>query len=168
LNVGKQYVRCVTQLEGKRFDPEGEYVKRWIPELKDVPPKFVHKPWKMDERAQELYNCQLGLDYPHPIRDPIVGELKRKKRFLRRKGMEWSEEGKVLPREHVPNRRDSQEERSPRIVNETVSTRDDDDWYNDTKLLDKGDKTGGKWNVSLDDAPDDEWSNYPTNSKDRL
>ncbi|MEP6483532.1 MAG: deoxyribodipyrimidine photo-lyase [Rudaea sp.] len=31
--------------QGKRFDPEGDYVRRWIPELKSVPTKFVHEPW---------------------------------------------------------------------------------------------------------------------------
>jgi FAD binding domain of DNA photolyase len=166
LNVGKPYVRCVPHLEGKRFDTQGEYVKRWIPELSDVPLKYVHRPWKMDERMQEEYNCQLGLDYPHPIRDPVAGELKRRKRYLRRKGIGWSEEGKVVPREHVPNRQGiMQNERTSDVVDETVSTQDGDDWYRDMNVLNKeSDSKGGKWNVSLDDALDDEWSNDSTDT----
>ena len=34
-------------LQGEKFDPEGHYVKRWVPELKDVPSAFIHKPWEM-------------------------------------------------------------------------------------------------------------------------
>jgi deoxyribodipyrimidine photo-lyase len=34
-------------LQGEKFDPEGIYVRRWVPELKDVPTEFVHKPWEM-------------------------------------------------------------------------------------------------------------------------
>ena len=32
--------------QGQKFDPEGEYVKRWCPELADMPKKFVHAPWE--------------------------------------------------------------------------------------------------------------------------
>lgn len=35
-------------LQGEKFDPEGAYVRRWIPELQNVPTKFVHKPWELD------------------------------------------------------------------------------------------------------------------------
>jgi deoxyribodipyrimidine photo-lyase len=35
--------------QGKKFDPAGEYVRRWVPELADVPVKHVHTPWEMDE-----------------------------------------------------------------------------------------------------------------------
>jgi deoxyribodipyrimidine photo-lyase len=31
--------------QGRQFDPEGDYVRRWVPELRDVPPRFVHEPW---------------------------------------------------------------------------------------------------------------------------
>lgn len=34
-------------LQGEKFDPRGDYVRRWVPELRDVPDAFVHKPWEM-------------------------------------------------------------------------------------------------------------------------
>jgi deoxyribodipyrimidine photo-lyase len=34
-------------LQGQKFDPDGVYVKRWVPELKDVPVEFIHCPWDM-------------------------------------------------------------------------------------------------------------------------
>lgn len=34
-------------LQGQKFDPDGNYVRRWVPELADVPSKFIHEPWKL-------------------------------------------------------------------------------------------------------------------------
>jgi len=50
-------------LQGEKFDQEGAYVRRWVPELQSVPQKFVHKPWELPpiERA--------ALDYPEPLVD---------------------------------------------------------------------------------------------------
>ena len=54
-------------LQGEKFDKEGLYVKRWIPELKKVPNKFIHKPWEMDLDFQKSINTFIGKDYPSPI-----------------------------------------------------------------------------------------------------
>jgi hypothetical protein len=124
----------------------------------------------MDEQMQEKYNCRLGLDYPHPIRDPTIGELKRKKRYLRRKGVDWSEEGMVVSKEPVSKLRNTTENKTSNAVKETGSTQDDDDWYRDMNLLnEEGNRKEAKWNVSLDDVADEEWSNSSTTAtKDSL
>jgi deoxyribodipyrimidine photo-lyase len=56
-------------LQGQRFDPEGVFVKQWLPELAHVPIEFVHEPWKMSEADQRRYNVVIGRDYPAPIID---------------------------------------------------------------------------------------------------
>jgi deoxyribodipyrimidine photo-lyase len=56
-------------LQGKRFDPDGAYVRHWVPELRRVPEKFVHQPWKMPLNVQEAVGCLIGQDYPAPIVD---------------------------------------------------------------------------------------------------
>jgi deoxyribodipyrimidine photo-lyase len=56
-------------LQGQRFDPEGVFVKQWLPELAQVPIEFVHEPWKMSEADQRRYNVVIGRDYPAPIID---------------------------------------------------------------------------------------------------
>lgn len=48
--------------QGSKFDPNGDYVRTWVPELAHVPVKYVHEPWKMPA-------AQLGVDYPAPIVD---------------------------------------------------------------------------------------------------
>lgn len=62
--------------QSKDYDQHGEYVKHWLPELKDVPANLVHEPWKMTQFQQTEYNCRLGVDYPHPIVKPFDGTPK--------------------------------------------------------------------------------------------
>jgi deoxyribodipyrimidine photo-lyase len=50
-------------------DPEGLFIKTWIPELKNVPTEFIHEPWKMTAIEQGLYNVAIGKDYPGPVVD---------------------------------------------------------------------------------------------------
>ncbi|WP_440653857.1 cryptochrome/photolyase family protein [Candidatus Pelagibacter sp. HIMB1506] len=54
-------------LQGEKFDKEGTYVKKWIPELNKVPAKFIHKPWEMEIKYQEAIKTIIGKDYPQPI-----------------------------------------------------------------------------------------------------
>ncbi len=52
--------------QAKRFDPDGEYVRRYVPELRDVPAERIHEPWRMTEEEQRGAGCRLGSDYPAP------------------------------------------------------------------------------------------------------
>jgi len=54
-------------LQGKKHDPAGKYVRRWVPELARVPDRFIHEPWKMPLDAQRDAGCMIGQDYPAPI-----------------------------------------------------------------------------------------------------
>jgi len=56
-------------LQGKKFDPKGQYVKKFLPSLDKIPEKFIHCPWEMTVEEQEKYNFILGRDYPKPIVD---------------------------------------------------------------------------------------------------
>jgi deoxyribodipyrimidine photo-lyase len=56
-------------LQGRRFDPEGDYVRRWVPELARVPEQRLWEPWRMDAAEQRASGCRIGHDYPAPIVD---------------------------------------------------------------------------------------------------
>ena len=53
----------------ERFDPDGAYVRRWVPELRDVPAARLSEPWRMSEDEQREAGCVIGRDYPEPIVD---------------------------------------------------------------------------------------------------
>ena len=56
-------------VQGKKFDPEGQYVRRYVPELAPVPDRYIHEPWRMGVDEQERYGCRIGLQYPTPLVD---------------------------------------------------------------------------------------------------
>ncbi|HEV7627058.1 MAG TPA: deoxyribodipyrimidine photo-lyase [Streptomyces sp.] len=62
--------------QAKRFDPDGTYVRRWVPELSGVAGASVHQPWKLPERERA------GLDYP----EPLIALSDGLDRFLRARG----------------------------------------------------------------------------------
>lgn len=56
--------------QGKDYDQNGDYVRLWIPELKNVPTELIHEPWKMTQFQQMECGVRLGVDYPNPIISP--------------------------------------------------------------------------------------------------
>jgi deoxyribodipyrimidine photo-lyase len=55
--------------QGERFDPKGEYVRRWVPELAMLPTRWIHKPWQAPAAILRDSGIRLGEDYPKPIVD---------------------------------------------------------------------------------------------------
>jgi deoxyribodipyrimidine photo-lyase len=53
----------------ERYDPRGAYVRRFVPELRDVPDEHLREPWKMPAEVQRACGCEIGRDYPAPIVD---------------------------------------------------------------------------------------------------
>lgn len=56
-------------LQGQKYDPLGNYVRDWIPELANVPDRYIHTPWLMPPDVQQSSRCIIGKDYPGPIID---------------------------------------------------------------------------------------------------
>jgi deoxyribodipyrimidine photo-lyase len=54
-------------LQGEKFDPNGAYVRRWLPELATVPNRWIHQPWTMPELERQRIGFELGRTYPNPI-----------------------------------------------------------------------------------------------------
>jgi len=56
-------------LQGKKFDPDGVYVRKYVAELKNVPDRFLHNPWEAPTAILDAAGVELGKDYPQPIVD---------------------------------------------------------------------------------------------------
>ncbi len=54
-------------LQSKKFDPEGRYIRQFVPELTRVPAGKIHEPWTMTPEEQKAVGCAIGSDYPAPI-----------------------------------------------------------------------------------------------------
>lgn len=55
--------------QGERFDPEGDYVQKWVPELQRLPAAVVHAPWSAPADVLRDAGVELGRDYPRPVLD---------------------------------------------------------------------------------------------------
>ena len=85
-------------------DSDGLFIKKWIPELAEVPVQFIHEPWKMNAIEQQFYNCEIGKDYPFPIVD--IEETRKKASDIVwsfRKKDDVKAEGKRILKKHVTN-----------------------------------------------------------------
>ncbi len=53
--------------QSQEQDPEGIFLRRWLPELREVPSPLIHTPWEMTTMEETLYQCRIGHDYPSPM-----------------------------------------------------------------------------------------------------
>jgi deoxyribodipyrimidine photo-lyase len=74
-------------------DPNGVFIRRWLPELTAVPDEHIHQPWTMPAAVQQAAGCLIGHDYPAPIVDHIAALREAKARFtsLRQDPAAWGE-----------------------------------------------------------------------------
>ena len=55
--------------QAEKFDPNGEYIRRWVPELRKLPTKYLSAPWTAPASVLTASGVRLGKDYPHPVVD---------------------------------------------------------------------------------------------------
>jgi deoxyribodipyrimidine photo-lyase len=54
-------------IQGEKFDPRGDYVRRWVPALERMPERYIHQPWKAPAAVLKEAKLELGKDYPLPV-----------------------------------------------------------------------------------------------------
>lgn len=88
--------------QSEDHDPEGYFIKKWIPELKNIPSEFIHRPWTMTALEQSMYHITIGKDYPQPIVHlESSGKSARDKIWGHRKLLSVKKEGKRILATHT-------------------------------------------------------------------
>ena len=65
----------------ERFDADGDYVRRYLPELRGVPGEYLREPWTMPAAVQRECGCVIGEDYPEPIVDHLEARREAFERY---------------------------------------------------------------------------------------
>lgn len=87
--------------QGLDQDPNGTFIRRWVPELADVPLDFLHEPWKMTAGLQAKSGCIIGKQYPRPIVDHTEAvQLARQRLSAFRRTPEARAEAKLVMEKH--------------------------------------------------------------------
>ena len=86
--------------QAQDHDPQGIFIRRWVPELAKVPLPYLAEPWKMDATLQRMAGCTIGVDYPAPIVDDKLAMKAAKDRMygLRKTAEAREEAGNVHER----------------------------------------------------------------------
>ncbi|MES2197688.1 MAG: deoxyribodipyrimidine photo-lyase [Pseudomonadota bacterium] len=73
-------------LQGEKFDPDGAYVRRWVPELGQLPAGLIHQPWKATPLELKGAGVELGKNYPEPIVDHKRGRERALEAYAKTRG----------------------------------------------------------------------------------
>ncbi len=73
--------------QAKENDPEGKFIRKYVPELRPLPDRYIHSPWKISDQTQEKLGINIGKDYPEPVVN-YEREAKKARQYFRRKSSE--------------------------------------------------------------------------------
>ena len=101
--TGINTIRIYNPIKNSReLDPLGLYIKKWVPELRNIPVEYIHEPWKMTEIEQKMYDFVIDINYPKPIVD-----IENTRKFASdviwkiKKGKKSIQLGKIILKKHI-------------------------------------------------------------------
>jgi deoxyribodipyrimidine photo-lyase len=91
--------------QGQDHDPQGLFLRQWLPELDAVPLLHLHEPWSLPPLTSQRLGFAPGMDYPHPIVDPVAAaRTARERLWARRQERGFSELADAIQQKHGSRR----------------------------------------------------------------
>ncbi|GAB4404513.1 MAG: deoxyribodipyrimidine photo-lyase [Bacteroidia bacterium] len=90
--------------QSQRHDEAGAFVKKWVPELAQVPAARLHAPWQLTALEQSWYRCRIGIDYPAPVVDFVQAARQTRDRYwqVRQSAPVQTHLARILARYSIP------------------------------------------------------------------
>ncbi|XP_063044562.1 cryptochrome-2-like [Engraulis encrasicolus] len=121
----QQFFHCYCPVGfARRIDPSGDFIRKYIPKLKDYPNRYIHEPWTAPESLQRACNCVVGVDYPKPMVNHAATSRLNIER-MKQVYQQFSQYKGLSLLEIVPVIREQSESSVPRPSNTPYSSSDD-------------------------------------------